>query len=87
MMTKPEIIQKILSSSQSQGTDVLNAANGVGWMGQPSGVQQQVSESLLMWIEHDDSQPLIGTIALMQTLDLLTATEAETLLASIAYHK
>lgn len=82
-MEKRAAIQKILSSVQSQSLDVMNASNGVGWMGQSSGLQQQVGEAILSWTEHDDPQPILGIIELMQTLDILTATEADELCAEI----
>lgn len=78
-MEKRDVIQKILSSVQSQGADILNATNGVGWMGQASGVQQQVGEAILQWVEHDDPQPLLGVIELLQTLDNLSQQEADEL--------
>jgi hypothetical protein len=78
-MEKRDVIQKVLSSVQAQGADVLNVMNGVGWMGQASGLQQQVGEAVTQWIEHDDPQPLLGIVELLQTLDNLSADEADEL--------
>lgn len=75
-MEKHDAIQKILSAIQAQGADILNVTNGVGWMGQSSGLQQQVDEAILSWTERGDSQPLLGVIELLQTLDIFSASEA-----------
>lgn len=83
-MQKREIIQKILSLVEAQGTDILNASNGVGWMGQASGVQQQVSDAIRSWTEFDDPQPLMGVIELLQTLSMVTPAEADRLQQAIA---
>jgi len=80
---KRAAIQKILSAIQSQSLDVMNASNGVGWMGQSSGLQQQVGEAILSWIEHDDPQPILGVVELMQTFNILTAKETDSLRAEI----
>ena len=78
-MEKQQAIQKILSAIQAQGSDIMNAANGVGWMGQSSGIQQQVGEAILRWTEYDDPQPLLGAVELMQTLEILSPDEANEL--------
>ncbi len=75
-MEKRQAIQKILAAVQSQGSDIMNASNGVGWMGQTSGVQQQVGEAILRWTEYDDPQPLLGTVEVLQTLEILSPNEA-----------
>ena len=82
-MQKREVIQKILSLSEAQGTEILNATNGVGWMGQASGVQQQVADSVRSWTEYDDPQPLLGIVELFQTLSMVTQLEAEELRQAI----
>lgn len=82
-MQKREVIQKILSLIEAQGTDILNASNGVGWMGQSSGVQQQVAEAIRSWTEFDDPQPLLGVVEVLQTLSMITAPESEDLQQAI----
>jgi ribosomal protein S9 len=78
-MQKREVIQKILSIVEAQGSDIMNVTNGVGWLGQSSAVQQQVNEAIRSWVEFDDPQPLIGVVELMQTLSMLTQADAEAL--------
>lgn len=82
-MKKTEVIKKILAIVEAQGTDILNASNGVGWMGQSSGLQQQIVEAVRSWTEYDDPQPLLGVVAMLQTLSMITSAEADELQESI----
>lgn len=82
-MKKTEVIKKILGLVEAQGTDILNASNGVGWMGQSSGLQQQVVEAVRSWTEYDDPQPLLGIVEMLQTLSMVTSQEADELQQSI----
>lgn len=80
-MTKREVIQKVLTAVK--GADMLTATNGVGWLGQSSGVQQQVEAAIEAWTLRDDPQQMQGVVALLETLNLLTPTEAEALQVAI----
>lgn len=80
-MTKREVIQQVLAALKT--ADLLTATNGVGWLGQPSGVQQQVETAIVAWTQHDDPAPMQGVVALLETLNMLTATEAKRLQAAI----
>lgn len=80
-MTKREVIQKVLTAVKS--ADMLTATNGVGWLGQSSGVQQQVEAAIEAWTLRDDPEPMQGVVALLETLNLLTSTEATALQAAI----
>jgi hypothetical protein len=82
-MQKREVIQKILGIIEAQGSDIMNVTNGVGWLGQSSGIQQQVTEAIRSWTEFDDPQPLLGVVELMQTLSMLTQSDANGLEQSI----
>lgn len=80
-VTKREIIQQVLTALK--GADLLTATNGVGWLGQSSGIQQQVEVAIVAWTQHNDPTPMQGVVALLETLNILTATEAKELQATI----
>ena len=83
-MTKKEIIAKILSASQGQSSNLFGVGGGAGWMGQVSGVQQQVSSELAKWESTADDDILRGLIGLPVTVSALSENEADELLRSLS---
>lgn len=73
-MNRKEIIAKILQAAQGQSTNL--AGSGAGWMGQVSGVQQQVNQMLSDWTQSKDDAILHDSIAMLQTMSVLSETEA-----------
>ena len=73
-MNRKEIIAKILQATQGQSTNL--AGSGAGWMGQVSGVQQQVDQMLSDWTQSKDDAILHDSIAMLQTMSVLSETEA-----------
>lgn len=73
-MNRKEIIAKILQAAQGQSTNL--AGSGAGWMGQVSGVQQQVDQMLSDWTQSKDDAVLHDSIAMLQTMSVLSETEA-----------
>lgn len=82
-MDKRDAIKKILSLSEAQGGDMMNASNGVGWMGQSSGIQQQLHDAIRSWTEHDDPSEMQGVVEMLRTLSMVTDDEAAELRSAI----
>lgn len=74
-MTKKEIVSKLLTATQGQSTN----AGGAGWLGQVSGVQQQVNIELARWNASGNDSILYGIIELLETVSALSGAEANEL--------
>ncbi|RYF29283.1 MAG: hypothetical protein EOO17_01995 [Chloroflexi bacterium] len=81
-MNRKEVISKILQASQGQSTNL--AGSGAGWMGQVSGVQQQINQMLSEWTESKDDAVLHDSIAMLQTMSVLSEIEATELHDALA---
>lgn len=76
-MNRKEIIATILRAAQGQSTNL--SGSGAGWMGQVSGVQQQVNQLLSDWSESKDDAVLHEAVTLLQTMSVLSESEADEL--------
>lgn len=83
VMDKQAIIRKILSASQTQGSSNASFSGGAAWLGQPSGIDQQVTAGLEAWLQRGDTEAIIAVIELLQTVSFLTPTEARELLDAV----
>lgn len=82
-MDKRAVLEKILKAGQGQGRDILSSTSGPSWAARPNAMQPQLNESIKQWLEDDNSEPLKGIIAILQTTSALSAKEADDLLAAI----
>ncbi len=78
-MTKKEIVETLLSASQGQSSTVTSAGGGAGWLGQVSGVQQEVNAELQKWKATRDDATLYSIIELLETVSALSDAEASRL--------
>lgn len=83
VMDKQAIIRKILSASQTQGSSNASFSGGAAWLGQPSGIDQQVAAGIDAWLQRDETDAIIAVIELLQTVSYLTPDEAQALLEAV----
>jgi hypothetical protein len=72
MTTQKEIISRLIRASEAQ----FGNSSGTGWMGQSSGIQQQVASEIATWTETHDDAILHSIVALLETVSGLSSAEA-----------
>lgn len=82
-MDKKVVVEKIFKAYQAQSTNLLGSSSGPSWAFQSQAIQPDLNQAIIAWLKHDDPVPLKGIVTVMQTMGVLSDTEADKLLLAL----